>query len=622
MTRARAPQRLAILLGALGLVRCSAYPTPDADPAAATTREALHAVTNDASTAIARIVEANNSAAYFLLVANHRGYALDCGGDFVAEHRLARAAGFSELELSSLTEQQLTDPAVQALFGGGGIATRAQLALLPCKLEQDRLFEFDRTSGSGVERHLLVDLGDKDETNTPILHDVGCGQLLANMGLDISHPTVLALTTKQLARFARVDDAYDIHCHTGSEPIGYVPRLAPAAQTVSVNRAQWVSAELAVIDPAPAGKLVELTNDCGHTDIVNGAPVFESFLTIHGMTVSGVVDARFPRSTCSATYDVEGPAVQTTRATITLSLGCDIGTNTSCSACGETCAGGAHTVGQCRNYACSSKCEAGYFDCDGDLASGAAGDGCESRLDRPTNCGGCGNDCAPRPNAVAACHESSAGASDWACGFDPKTDCLPGFTDDDGDPTNGCEASHPITSAGALVINELDYDNPGFDTAEFIELYNPTSAPIALAGYTLYLVNGSGNAVYRTIDLGGVGALDAGQYLVIGSTRALAGVPAGQKVLDLGPLQDLVQNGAPDGVALVNTATNVLVDAISYEGIMTAMNLPMGQVGPFEATSLGDFGMGSIGRAPNGANTGNGVVDWAVAAVSTPGAPN
>ena len=52
-----------------------------------------------------------------------------------------------------------------------------------------------------------------------------------------------------------------------------------------------------------------------------------------------------------------------------------------------------------------------------------------------------------------------------------------------------------------LVINEIDYDQPSTDTAEFIEIRNNGSSPVDLAGWTLELVNGNGGSVYNTIDL-------------------------------------------------------------------------------------------------------------------------
>ena len=83
------------------------------------------------------------------------------------------------------------------------------------------------------------------------------------------------------------------------------------------------------------------------------------------------------------------------------------------------------------------------------------------------------------------------------------------------------------SNLGGLVINEVDYDQAGTDSAEFIELYNGTGGPINMAGYTLYFVNGSGNAVYLTVDLTPAGTLAAGGSSSSSPTRASpASLPA------------------------------------------------------------------------------------------------
>jgi hypothetical protein len=41
----------------------------------------------------------------------------------------------------------------------------------------------------------------------------------------------------------------------------------------------------------------------------------------------------------------------------------------------------------------------------------------------------------------------------------------------------------------SLVINEIDYDQPGTDTAEFLELKNVSGSSIGLDDYSVELVN-------------------------------------------------------------------------------------------------------------------------------------
>ena len=101
-------------------------------------------------------------------------------------------------------------------------------------------------------------------------------------------------------------------------------------------------------------------------------------------------------------------------------------------------------------------------------------------------------------------------------------------------------------------INEFHYDNDGADVGEFIEVAGTPGGD--LTGWTLVLYNGNGGGAYATIALGGSLSSD-------GET-GYASVDAPG-----------MQNGAPDGIALVNPDGNV-VEFLSYEGEMTATDGP------------------------------------------------
>jgi hypothetical protein len=179
-------------------------------------------------------------------------------------------------------------------------------------------------------------------------------------------------------------------------------------------------------------------------------------------------------------------------------------------------------------------------------------------------------------------------------------------------------------AAQHLVINELDYDQPSTDTNEFIEIYNPGTAPRDLGGCILYFVNGANSTVYSTIRLAAAGILPAGGYLVVKSSSVTA--DAGALTLPFPQDRDQVQNGAPDGVALVDTVTLTLLDALSYEGSVTSAQLPwIGTVSLVEGTATGavDAGaVGSLARIPNGKDTDNASADWQFTSTVTPGAAN
>ena len=179
-----------------------------------------------------------------------------------------------------------------------------------------------------------------------------------------------------------------------------------------------------------------------------------------------------------------------------------------------------------------------------------------------------------------------------------------------------------------LVINEVDYDQVGGDTAEYIEIFNPGAAAVDLTDIAVVLINGSGNAEYEQFALSDAGAsLPAGGYLVISNNNVT--VPPGALHLILTATQDIVQNGSPDGIALVDVATSTVIDALSYEGSITAAVI-MGFPGPVSlvegtATPIVDdntTAMRSLIRSPNGTDTNNAMADWAASTTLTPGAAN
>ncbi|HUS29035.1 MAG TPA: thrombospondin type 3 repeat-containing protein [Kofleriaceae bacterium] len=205
--------------------------------------------------------------------------------------------------------------------------------------------------------------------------------------------------------------------------------------------------------------------------------------------------------------------------------------------------------------------------------------------------------------------------------------------------SGGNTANATVTvNAGAshLVINEVDYDNTGAvppnDNAEYIEIYNPTSSAVSLANVALVLINGSTGDAYPNadsiIDLSSAGSIPAGGYLVVAG-QALAVAPPALK-FEPGWTTDGIQNGNPDGVALVDTSTNTLLDALSYEGSVTAANVP-GIANPVSlvegtalSTSIADSNtvLGSLCRSPNGRDTDSASADWKFCTSLTPGTAN
>jgi hypothetical protein len=197
-----------------------------------------------------------------------------------------------------------------------------------------------------------------------------------------------------------------------------------------------------------------------------------------------------------------------------------------------------------------------------------------------------------------------------------------------------CQVPTPgAPNARGLMINEVDYDQPGTDDAEFVEIYNSSGEDLALGGVGLHLVNGANGSVYHTAYLAESGAatLGAGRYLVVGSASVVNGLPGGVLRVTL-PAGISVQNGSPDGMALAwdGASEHVLLDALSYEGAVTAASLPdfpgtpslvEGPLAPFTLEDV-DATVSSICRRPNGMDSDHVTLDWSTCATPTPGAAN
>ncbi len=97
-------------------------------------------------------------------------------------------------------------------------------------------------------------------------------------------------------------------------------------------------------------------------------------------------------------------------------------------------------------------------------------------------------------------------------------------------------------SHAALVISELDCDNEGTDSAEFVEILNtgPEAYDFSQDPVVLVFFNGADDESYRAVDL--TGKLSAGGIMVVGGPDVN---PVPQMVMSA----NFIQNGA-DAVAL------------------------------------------------------------------------
>ena len=158
-----------------------------------------------------------------------------------------------------------------------------------------------------------------------------------------------------------------------------------------------------------------------------------------------------------------------------------------------------------------------------------------------------------------------------------------------------------------LVINEIDYDQPGTDDSEFIELKNIGDLSVSLNGIDLELVNGSTGRLYDRINLPAINlAPDA--YFVVCFNESVSNCDF--------QVEGSIQNGgsAPDAVLLAQD--NAIIDAVSYEG-----TLPGYTEGSSNSVEDTDSENTSISRIADGQDSNNNDQDFQ-SVCSTPGGEN
>lgn len=185
----------------------------------------------------------------------------------------------------------------------------------------------------------------------------------------------------------------------------------------------------------------------------------------------------------------------------------------------------------------------------------------------------------------------------------------------------------PCPEASGVVINEVDYDDAGTDDHEFVELYNPTAAPVDITGWTLAFYSENDNRQDSSIVL--TGSIPAGGYFVITGSGS-----------DVTPSDAMMtsafQNGT-EAVALFDDVPGIgaLVDVVVYEGNFGDPDLldstgttTVGTIPTELNVSIGsDRGVGaepdlnSLARVSDGCDRMNPATDWTFGA-ATPGAAN
>lgn len=148
-----------------------------------------------------------------------------------------------------------------------------------------------------------------------------------------------------------------------------------------------------------------------------------------------------------------------------------------------------------------------------------------------------------------------------------------------------------------VFINEIHYDNTGTDTGEAIEIAGPAGTD--LSGWSIILYNGNGGAVYDTDALSGVIPNQQNGFGTVVLSYASNGI----------------QNGSPDGIALVNGST--VIQFLSYEGVFAAVG---GPANGLTSTSIGvsENGTEVVGLSLQLSGTGSNYADFSWNVPSTP----
>ena len=164
----------------------------------------------------------------------------------------------------------------------------------------------------------------------------------------------------------------------------------------------------------------------------------------------------------------------------------------------------------------------------------------------------------------------------------------------------GPEAVAAKAAVPSVRIAEFHYDNASTDTGEAIEISGP--AGTSLTGWSIVLYNGSSTSLapYDTKTLTGTIPATCGARGVLIQTYPVNGI----------------QNGDPDGIALVDAA-GVVVEFLSYEGTFTAVS------GPAALLTSTDIGVREVGTEVVGLSLQrNGDGTWNAPATNTFGVCN
>lgn len=167
------------------------------------------------------------------------------------------------------------------------------------------------------------------------------------------------------------------------------------------------------------------------------------------------------------------------------------------------------------------------------------------------------------------------------------------------------------TPSSDVFLNEVHYDNSGGDIGEFVEVVMAPGFTGTAADIALWFYNGSNGEPY---------APDS----VPLSSFASGDLVDGYQFYSLA--QEGIQNGSPDGFALVDTRTNTVLHFLSYEGTFTASTGPAAgltstDIGVAQSSS-NPVGTDALGLTGTGADSGDLTWTELTGIAHSPGSPN
>ena len=302
--------------------------------------------------------------------------------------------------------------------------------------------------------------------------------------------------------------------------------------------------------------------------------------------------------------------------------GCEadlFGDPSTCGTCATTCGGADRAVAGCSDGACTLTCLSTYGDCDANTANG-----CEVALRTDArHCGACGNLCPNEPNSTPTCTDARCGVA-----------CATGYTDCDGDTTNGCEAQVArdpsncgVCGRRCMAGTEICVDGlcvvPPLVDPTSTEVFAPTTDTVLTPGIHRYASIRIPAGVRVTTTGSGILDLRALGDVVIAGTIDLSGSDGGSTEAAVGAGGGSTGNPLAPGAstATCNPAGSGGNGSVGDAGSFASVGCALGGAFGGGAGSLGNAGGGGGGghagggggfgysdsRGGNGASSGGGV---------------